>query len=225
MSAHNTSGALLPGADGAPRCWWCVSSDEYTAYHDNEWGYPVTDDDRLFERLCLEAFQSGLSWLTILRKRDHFRAAFADFRIEAVSSFDQSDVERLFTDPGIVRNRRKIEAAVANARAAVRLVGARGSLARFIWSFAPSAPPAPRTRSAIPSSTADSARLAVELKRNDFRFVGPTTIYALMQACGLVNDHIVGCSTRDDVANSRSIALNNLGSGTAPESNVSQSPP
>jgi DNA-3-methyladenine glycosylase I len=211
MSSNDANDALIPGTDGAPRCWWCVSSDEYTKYHDEEWGHPVTEDDRLFERLCLEAFQSGLSWLTILRKRDHFRAAFGGFHIADVAVFTQSDVDRLLTDSGIVRNRRKIEAAVANARAAERLVRAHGSLAAFIWSFAPAAPPAPRARSEIPSSTTGSVRLAVELKRNDFRLVGPTTLYALMQACGLVNDHIVGCCTRDDVAHARSLALANLG--------------
>jgi DNA-3-methyladenine glycosylase I len=211
MSSNEANDALMPGRDGAPRCWWSVSSDEYTAYHDDEWGHPVTEDDGLFERLCLEAFQSGLSWLTILRKRDHFRAAFSDFHIADVAVFAQSDVERLLTDSGIVRNRRKIEAAVANARAAAQLVEAHGSLAAFIWSFAPVAPPAPRARSEIPSSTTDSVRLAVELKRNGFHFVGPTTLYALMQACGLVNDHIVGCCARDDVAHARSLALANLG--------------
>jgi DNA-3-methyladenine glycosylase I len=211
MSSNEANDALMPGKDGAPRCWWCVSSDEYTAYHDEEWGHPVTEDDGLFERLCLEAFQSGLSWLTILRKRDHFRAAFADFHIADVAVFAQSDVERLLTDSGIVRNRRKIEAAVANARAAVRLVEAHGSLAAFIWSFAPDAQPAPRARSEIPGSTTESTRLAGELKRNAFRFVGPTTLYALMQACGLVNDHIVGCCARDGVAHERSLALANLG--------------
>lgn len=185
--------ALLPGPDGAPRCWWGVSAPDYVRYHDEEWGRPVRDDDGLFERLCLEGFQSGLSWLTILRKREAFRAAFAGFRIAAVARFDGRDVERLMADAGIVRNRRKIEATIANARAAAEL---DGSLAELVWSFAPQARPAPRGPGDVPAVTPESTALARELKRRGFTFVGPTTVYALMQACGLVNDHLEGCAAR-----------------------------
>ena len=210
MSSKSSDGSLLTGDDGALRCWWCATSEVYSAYHDAEWGRPVVSDDGLFERLSLEAFQSGLSWLTILRKRDHFRDAFANFHIARVASFGPRDIERLLTNPGIVRNRRKVEAAVANARAAASF-GNHGAFAGFVWSFAPRNHPARRKRSDIPSSTPESTRLAIELKRRGFRFVGPTTIYALMQACGLVNDHIVGCFVRPKVAKDRSQALLELG--------------
>ena len=187
--------ALVEGADGKLRCHWAVSTPEYVAYHDEEWGRPVRGDDALFERLCLEAFQSGLSWLTILRKREAFRAAFAGFRIDAVARFGAADVERLLNDAAIVRNRAKIEASIANARAAVAL---DEDLSELIWSFAPDpdARPAPRSMAEIPAVTPESTALAKELKRRGFRFVGPTTAYALMQACGLVNDHLDGCHAR-----------------------------
>jgi DNA-3-methyladenine glycosylase I len=190
------SDGLAPGPDGAPRCWWGVSAPEYVAYHDEEWGRPVRDDRGIFERLCLEAFQSGLSWLTILRKREAFRAAFAGFDIDAVAAFGDRDVERLLADAGIVRNRAKVEAAIANARAAAALRDGGGSLAELAWSFAPPARPAPRSRADVPAVTPESTALARELKRRGFRFVGPTTAYALMQACGLVNDHLAGCVAR-----------------------------
>jgi len=176
-------------------------------YHDDEWGRPVVDDDRLFERLCLEGFQSGLSWLTILRKREGFRAAFADFRIDRVAAFDGRDVERLLGDERIVRNRRKIDATIENARCAREL----DSFAPFVWSFAPRRPRAPKRRSDLAASTAESLALARELKRLGFRFVGPTTVYALMQACGLVNDHLAGCWVRPAVAKERAAALKALG--------------
>jgi DNA-3-methyladenine glycosylase I len=195
---------LEAGPDGKPRCAWGLSAPEYVAYHDEEWGRPVTDDDALYERLCLEAFQSGLSWLTILRKRDAFRTAFAGFRIEAVAGFGARDVERLLSDAGIVRNRAKIEAAIANAEAAA---GIEGGLARRVWSFAPGGRRrAPRSLADVPATTPESTALARELKRHGFRFVGPTTAYATMQACGLVNDHLGGCSVRRGVeADRRSI--------------------
>lgn len=199
----STRTALLPGIDGKPRCPWSVSTDEYISYHDNEWGRPVIDDDGLFERLCLEGFQSGLSWLTILRKRERFRAAFANFSIGAVARFGDSDIDRLMGDEGIVRNRRKIEAAVHNARAAISLMNEHGSFAGFIWSFAPRRRRAPRALADVPASTEESKALAKSLKRHGFRFVGPTTVYALMQACGLVNDHLVGCAVRAAVENER----------------------
>jgi DNA-3-methyladenine glycosylase I len=172
------------------RCWWASSAPEYIAYHDEEWGRPVRDDRALFEKLSLEAFQSGLSWLTILRKREHFRAAFAGFELERVAAFDEADVERLLGDAGIVRNRAKIEATIANARAALELDVGLGEL---LWSFAPPPRPRPRTEVEIPPSTPESRAMARELKRRGFRFVGPTTAYALMQACGLVDDHVEGC--------------------------------
>ena len=182
------SDGLAIGPDGVARCWWGASSEEYAAYHDREWGKPVCDDGALYEKLCLEAFQSGLSWITILRKRENFRAAFAGFEIERVASFGDDDVARLLGDPGIVRNRAKIEAAIVNARAALEV-----DLTELLWSFAPPARPRPKTRADIPAVTAESKAMAKELKKRGFKFVGPTTAYALMQACGLVDDHIVGC--------------------------------
>jgi DNA-3-methyladenine glycosylase I len=170
-----------------------VNPPEYRAYHDDEWGRPVRDDGGLFERLCLEAFQSGLSWLTILRKRDNFRAAFGGFEIEAVARYDGADVARLLADRGIVRNRAKIEAAIANARAALSLPG---GLAATVWKYADAGGPPPRTLDDIPATTAGSRALARELKGHGFRFVGPTTAYATMQACGLVDDHLTDCFRR-----------------------------
>jgi DNA-3-methyladenine glycosylase I len=185
---------LVTGDDGRARCSWGASTPDYVRYHDEEWGRPMRDADGLYERLCLEAFQSGLSWLTILRKREAFRAAFAGFEIAAVARFDERDVERLMNDAGIVRNRAKIEAAIANARAAAEI----DDFAALVWSFAPDrdARPAPRSIAEIPAVTPESTALAKELKRRGFRFVGPTTAYALMQACGLVNDHLEGCWAR-----------------------------
>jgi DNA-3-methyladenine glycosylase I len=182
------SDGLAIGPDGVARCWWGASTEEYAAYHDHEWGVPVRDDRGLYEKLCLEAFQSGLSWLTILRKRDSFRAAFAGFEIERVAAFGEADVARLMADAGIVRNRAKIEAAIANARAALDV-----PLGELLWSFAPEARPRPRTRAEVPAVTPESTAMAKTLKKRGFRFVGPTTAYALMQACGLVDDHIEGC--------------------------------
>jgi DNA-3-methyladenine glycosylase I len=182
------SDALAPGPDEQPRCWWAVSTPEYVAYHDEEWGRPVRDDRALYEKLCLEAFQSGLSWITILRKREGFRAAFANFDLEAVAAFGEQDVARLMADTAIVRNRAKIEAAIANARAALDV-----PLGELLWSFAPEPRPRPRTRADVPATTPESTAMAKELKKRGFRFVGPTTAYALMQACGLVDDHIEGC--------------------------------
>ncbi|MCC5035374.1 DNA-3-methyladenine glycosylase I [Streptomyces sp. WAC 00631] len=176
------------------RCPWGLSAEEYVAYHDTEWGRPVHGDDALFERLCLEAFQSGLSWLTILRRREGFRAAFKDFSIPDVAAFTAEDVERLLGDARIIRNRAKIEATVANARVADRWE--KGELDALVWSYAPAARPAPRTLADVPAVTAESAALAKELKKRGFRFVGPTTAYALMQACGLVNDHLAECCAR-----------------------------
>jgi DNA-3-methyladenine glycosylase I len=174
-----------------PRCGWATSAPEYVAYHDEEWGVPLTGDDALFERVCLEAFQSGLSWITILRKRPAFRAAFAGFRTAAVAGFTEDDVERLMTDPGIVRNRAKITACVRNARAARDLPE---GLSDLLWSFAPAVPaPRPQTLADVPATSPESVRMARELKRRGFSFVGPTTAYALMQATGMVDDHVASC--------------------------------
>ena len=182
---------LVTGSDGNARCAWANAAPEYTAYHDEEWGRPVRTDDGLFERLTLEAFQSGLSWLIILRKRPAFRVAFAGFAIEKVATFGPDDVARLLADPGIVRNRAKIEAALANARAAADLPE---GLASLLWSYAP--PPRarrPRSFAEVPAVTPESTAMAKDLKRHGFRFVGPTTAYALMQATGMVDDHLDGC--------------------------------
>jgi DNA-3-methyladenine glycosylase I len=188
---------LSKGTDGRPRCWWGTSTPDYERYHDAEWGRPVRDDRGLYERMVLEGFQSGLSWLTILRKRDNFRAAFANFEIEAVARFDDRDVARLLGDAGIVRHRGKIEAAIANAKAAAAL---DVPLAELVWSFAPTGRRrAPRRLEDLPAITPESTALAKELKRRGFRFVGPTTAYATMQACGLVNDHLAGCWVRSEV--------------------------
>jgi DNA-3-methyladenine glycosylase I len=191
------SPALSTGTDGRRRCWWGASTPDYERYHDEEWGRPVTDDRGLYERMVLEGFQSGLSWLTILRKRENFRAAFAGFEIDAVARFGDRDVARLLGDAGIVRHRGKIEAAIANAKAAAAL---DTPLAELVWSFAPDGRRrAPRSLEDLPSVTPESTALAKELKRRGFRFVGPTTAYAMMQACGLVNDHLVGCWVRAEV--------------------------
>ena len=184
-----TSRDLVVGADGLARCPWGVSPD-YLDYHDTEWGRPIRDDDGLYERVTLEAFQSGLSWITILRKRPAFRSAFADFEIAKVAAFDDADVERLLGDAGIVRNRSKIEAAIANARAALDLPT---GLADLIWGYAPPAAPRPTQLADVPASTPESIALAKRLRKEGFRFVGPTTAYALMQATGLVDDHLAGC--------------------------------
>ncbi|BFV57462.1 DNA-3-methyladenine glycosylase I [Kitasatospora sp. CMC57] len=185
----------VPGTDGLLRCGWGDSTDDYRVYHDTEWGRPVHGDDALFERVALEAFQSGLSWITILRRREGFRAAFAGFEIARVAEFDEADAERLLQDPGIIRNRAKIAATIANARVAREL---DGGLDALIWQFAvePGSRPAPRTLADVPAVTPESTALAKELKKRGFRFVGPTTAYALMQACGLVNDHLIDCHAR-----------------------------
>ncbi|MFJ8229380.1 DNA-3-methyladenine glycosylase I [Streptomyces sp. NPDC094448] len=191
-----TAGGAVPGPDGRPRCPWGLSTDDYLRYHDEEWGRPVHGDDALFERLCLEAFQSGLSWLTILRRREGFRRAFAGFAIAEVAAFTDTDRERLLADEGIIRNRAKVDATLGNARV---LAGwAPGELDRLIWSHAPDPVdrPAPATLSDVPAVTDESKALAKALKKEGLRFVGPTTAYALMQACGLVDDHLAECVAR-----------------------------
>jgi DNA-3-methyladenine glycosylase I len=183
---------VMIGADGLARCSWAGSDPLYLRYHDEEWGRQLRGEDALFERISLEAFQSGLAWITILRKREGFRAAFAGFEIAKVAEFGEQDVARLLADEGIVRNRAKINAAVTNARAALAL---DGGLTDLIWSHAPSKRTRPRSTAEIPATTPESAALAKALKKAGFAFVGPTTSYALMQACGLVNDHVVACHT------------------------------
>lgn len=194
---------VVVGPDGVPRCAWGDSAPDYRPYHDTEWGFPVSDDIRLFEKLSLEGFQSGLSWLTILRKREAFRRAFGGFDFNRVAHFGERDVTRLLSDAGIVRHRGKIEAVINNAKRAVELVEAEGSLAGFVWRFEPEAPPARTAVGALPALTTESQAFSKELKRRGWRFVGPTTAYAFMQAMGLVNDHLDGCATRADVERAR----------------------
>jgi DNA-3-methyladenine glycosylase I len=191
------AGRPIVGDDGIARCGWCYGSSDYIDYHDNEWGRAVVGDDAVFERMLLEGFQSGLSWLTILRKRPAFRVAFAGFSIEAVARFTDKDVDRLLGDAGIVRNRAKILAAIANAHAAIELAASGTSLVELVESFVPrKKPPTPGPRHAVPASTPESVAMAKELKRLGFKFIGPTTAYAHMQATGLVNDHLAGCAIR-----------------------------
>jgi DNA-3-methyladenine glycosylase I len=225
VTINETAGAALAaGPDGRQRCWWSAGTPEYVRYHDEEWGRPVLDDRLFFEHLCLETFQSGLSWITVLRKRPAFRAAFAEFDPAAVAVYGEADVERLLADAGIVRNRRKIDAVIANAGAALELIAEHGSLAGFFREFVDGAAGGEgagggasaggaaaagavggttsrvlRSRADIPAATDTSAALAAELKRRGWRFLGPTTVYAHLQACGLVNDHVDGCCVRDEV--------------------------
>jgi DNA-3-methyladenine glycosylase I len=185
-----TAAGLVLGPDGLARCGWGGSTPDYLPYHDLEWGRPVRGDDALFERMTLEAFQSGLSWITILRKRPAFRAAFAGFSIAAVAAFTEADAARLMADAGIVRNRMKVDAALHNARVAAELPE---GLAALLWSYAPAPRPRPQTRAEVPALTPESVALAKDLKKRGFKFVGPTTAYALMQATGMVDDHLAGC--------------------------------
>ncbi len=186
-----------PGPDGKPRCPWALGTSDYLDYHDSEWGRPVHGESELFERLTLEAFQSGLSWLTILRKRENFRRAFDGFDVEKVAEYRSKDVKRLLFDAGIVRNRKKIEAAITNAKAARELHESGETLDELIWSFAPEEErPAPESLADLEPTTPESKALAKELKRKGFVFVGPTTVYATMEAIGVVNDHLAGCAFR-----------------------------
>lgn len=202
MAENIVPDGLITGEDGRPRCFWHGNRDDYRAYHDNEWGRPVDNDIRLFEKICLEGFQSGLSWLTILRKRDNFRRAFAGFDFEKLAGFGQADIDRLLFDEGIVRHRGKIASTINNARRAVEMAEAEGSLAAWFWKFEPTADERPQTidyatlRSL--GSTETSTRISRELKKRGWSFVGPTTVYAFMQAMGMVNDHIEGCCIRGE---------------------------
>ena len=201
------SNGLVRHADGVSRCWWAGTDPLYLRYHDAEWGRPVVDDRRLFEKICLEGFQAGLSWLTILRKREAFRQAFADFDISRVARFGARDITRLLGDSGIVRHRGKIESAINNARHAHALVDEYGSLASYVWQWEPAAETRPRrlTKAALMrmAVSPESTALSKDLKRRGWTFVGPTTMYAFMQAVGLVNDHIDGCMSRDGVERAR----------------------
>ena len=196
-----TAAGLFAAEDGRPRCFWCGASPAYRHYHDTEWGFPVDDDRRLFEKLCLEGFQSGLSWLTILNKRDAFRKAFADFDAKKVARFGERDVARLLADAGIVRHRGKIESTINNARRVLELREEFGSLAAYAWRFEPElrARPKRMTLAALKKlgSSPESTAMSKDLKKRGWSFVGPTTVYAFMQAMGLVNDHIEGCHVRE----------------------------
>jgi DNA-3-methyladenine glycosylase I len=224
MTEHTTTPAepdgIVRGEDGVARCAWADSATEYRAYHDTEWGFPVSDDVRLFEKISLEGFQAGLSWLTILRKREAFRDAFAGFDFERVARFGERDVTRLLGNAGIVRHRGKIEAVINNAGRAAELVRAEGSLAAYVWQFEPEADRAHADRAALanPSVSAESRALAKGLKARGWRFVGPTTAYAFMQAMGLVNDHRTGCDSRltADAARRRFTPPRGVGSAPLP---------
>lgn len=191
---------VVLGVDGVARCWWGASTESYAAYHDDEWGRPTRDDRWIFEKLCLEGFQAGLSWLTILNKRENFRKAFANFEIDKVARFNSRSVDRLLADAGIVRHRGKIESTINNAKRARELRDEFGSMAAFVWQFEPSAKSRPKafTRATLRtlSKTPESLALSKELKRRGWSFVGPTTMYAFMQAAGIVNDHMTACAAR-----------------------------
>jgi DNA-3-methyladenine glycosylase I len=207
---------LAPGLfrsddDGLARCAWCQATPAYRHYHDHEWGFPVTDDRRLFEKLCLEGFQSGLSWLTILNKRENFRRAFDQFEAERVAQYDHSDIDRLLADAGIVRHRGKIESTINNAKRVLALRQEFGSLAAYAWRHEPAAKTRPKhmTRQALQAMTtsAESVAMSKDLKKRGWTFVGPTTVYAFMQAMGLVNDHIQGCSVRESALGARAALI------------------
>ena len=205
---------LVVGPDGRSRCGWGVTTPDYLAYHDHEWGRPVTSDRVLLEKLCLEGFQAGLSWLTILRKRAAFREVFADFDAEIVASYDESDVRRLLDDARIIRHKGKIEASITNARAMLGLRAQGGTLAELVWGHRPSSTTPPQTLAALPAVTAESTALARDLKAHGFRFVGPTTAYAAMQAMGVVNDHLDGCWVREACGSARTEVIRGLGDQT-----------
>lgn len=199
----NSSSNTIKSDDGATRCWWPGTDLLYCEYHDHEWGMPVDDDNRLFEKMCLEGFQSGLSWITVLKKRDAFRRNFKDFDFRKVAKFRESHVEKMLQDAGIIRHRGKIESTINNAKQAIRVVDEFGSLAAFFWQFEPKRSPVIRSRKQVAATTEESTALSKELKRRGWKFVGPTTCYALMQAMGMVNDHIRTCDAWQRVQQAR----------------------
>jgi DNA-3-methyladenine glycosylase I len=192
---------LMKGPDGQSRCQWCSAAPEFLDYHDSEWGFPVSDDYRLFEKLCLEGFQSGLSWRTILAKRENFRAAFHDFDFDRIARFTQRDINRLLKDEGIVRHRGKIEAVINNAKRTQELIKQEGSLAAFVWRYEPDVKQLAEPQSV--STSAESIALSKDLKKLGWKFVGPTTVYSFMQAMGLINDHVENCVVRAKVEKAR----------------------
>jgi DNA-3-methyladenine glycosylase I len=206
-SVDDAGSGLVTAEDGIPRCWWSVEDPLYRSYHDLEWGWPVADDRLLFENICLEGFQSGLSWLTILRKRDNFRKAFGTFEISTVARFNRRSVERLLLDTGIVRNRAKVEATINNAGRCLALVEEFGSLAAYVWSFEPDGTSRPRSldRNTLMrmGPSAEATAMSKDLKRRGWAFLGPTTVYASMEAMGLVNDHVDRCHVRAEVERAR----------------------
>ena len=187
------SSGLIKGNDGRQRCWWCGDDPFYIQYHDKEWGQPVHDDIRLFEKICLEGFQAGLSWITILRKRENFRAAFDGFDYEKVCHYGEADIDRLLNNAGIIRHRGKIEATINNAKCAFEVVEEFGSLSSYFWGFKPDSHSRPASKKDVQAITAQSKALSKDLKKRGWKFVGPTTCYAFMQAMGLVDDHVAGC--------------------------------
>lgn len=187
---------LIIGEDTKKRCWWCGTDEEYVRYHDTEWGHPVHDDIRLFEKICLEGFQAGLSWITILRKRENFRAAFDGFDFHKVAKYDNDAIDLLLQNAGIIRHRGKIEATINNAQRAIELIEEKGSLSDYFWEFQPQSHSAPKLKTDIPGKTEASIILSKDLKKRGWKFVGPTTCYAFMQAMGMVNDHIDECHSR-----------------------------
>jgi DNA-3-methyladenine glycosylase I len=222
---ESPASGVIHGEDGVARCWWCHGDPLYEAYHDAEWGRPLLDDHRLFEKLCLEGFQAGLSWLTILRKRENFRRAFDAFDPASVASFDAREVERLLTDAGIVRHRGKIESTINNARRCLELIDELGSVARYVWSYRPDERTRPSTldRRTLEQATASAEAVAMskDLKRRGWTFVGPTTVYSFMEAVGLVNDHVTVCAVRTDVEAERRRLPRQVGddgSGSTPRS-------
>lgn len=195
---------VITGEDGRRRCWWCGTDPLYVDYHDQEWGRPVRDDQRIYEKICLEGFQAGLSWITILKRRESFRERFAGFEIDRVARFTKRRIDKLVADPAIIRHRGKIESTINNAQRAIELVESEGSLTEFVWAFQPKRSPIRRRRDQIPAQTKESTALSKELKRRGWSFVGPTTCYAMMQSIGIVNDHLRDCELWEVVEAERS---------------------
>ncbi|WP_373237554.1 DNA-3-methyladenine glycosylase I [Cohaesibacter celericrescens] len=214
MPDQEAKDGLLVGDDGKSRCWWHGGKPDYLAYHDNEWGTPISDDQILFQKICLEGFQSGLSWYTILRKRENFRAAFANFDIDKVAAFTEADVERCLLDEGIVRHRKKIESTINNAKRAQEMRSEFGSLAAYFWAHEPKSEDRPTNFTfedlRVLGKTETSTRVSKDLKKRGWSFVGPTTVYAFMQAMGMVNDHVEGCICREKIEEARAAFIRPL---------------